>query len=194
MSAASPETIQKRLFAIAREQRLVISFRRGRRSNDILVMHVEGDSSQVMDFYEAIEAEYPEFALELFNIPDSPDYGLTSALTEPQEIVNDDGTVERRTHIHPLELFSRPVREMQELKLGKSGRPPSKQGYGTVSTLAELVDDEIKAHKDTADTPASSHDDAENSAEDGAEKVTEEAEATAQGQDDKDTPSSSDKA
>lgn len=135
------DTISKRLFEIAREQRLFISFRKGRRSSDVLVMQVEGDSTQVMDFYEVIEKEYPQFALELFNIPDSPEFGLTSALTEPKEVEDEDGKTERRTHISPLEVFARPAREMQELQLGKQGRPPSKLGHGTVSTLADLPTD-----------------------------------------------------
>ena len=99
MSNTHPSKIrilQQKISSFAQENEIKIVFDKGNRENDILIMSLNTEKDNALEFYLRVSQEFPQYSVDIFNLADSDRRGLMAALTEPYTLEKTHPFYEKR--------------------------------------------------------------------------------------------------
>ena len=74
--------LQEKIISLAQEKGIEIEFDRGKRENDILIMNLNTEKNNALEFYLKVSQEFPQYLIDVFNLRNPDRRGLVAALIE----------------------------------------------------------------------------------------------------------------
>ncbi len=88
--------LQEKINFLAQENEIEIEFDKGNRENDILVMSLNTEKDNALEFYLRVSQEFPQYSVDVFHLGNPDRRGLMAALIEPYTLEKTHPFYEKR--------------------------------------------------------------------------------------------------